>query len=38
MAAHRAVRMLEGVHEHVDTDWLIETAALRPTLRPYAGD
>ena len=38
MAADRAARMLEGVHEHVDTDWLIETAALRPELSPYVGD
>jgi hypothetical protein len=38
MTAHRAVRMLEGVHEHVDTDWLIETAARRPELPPRIED
>jgi hypothetical protein len=38
MAADRAARILEGVHERMDTDWLIEAAALRPELPPYIED
>jgi len=26
------------VHENIDTDWLIETAALRPALPPCIED
>jgi len=30
--------MLDGVDEHRDTDWLIETATLGPKLPPFEGD
>ena len=37
MAAGRAGPMLDRVDGRIDTDWLIETAALGPKLPPFVG-